>query len=86
MESFKDWLQKIEYDIAAEAATVSGGGSTSTGDIAGNPYGAGIQYYDKSRDQYGMLKKNCKDKVGGCEGGLGGKVIPMKFSSGKVVS
>jgi hypothetical protein len=88
MESFKTWLKNLEA-IAAEAATTSGGGgnSTSTGDIANNPYGAGITYYDRNRDNFKL--KGCKgdNKNGGCDTrkGLGGSVIPMKFSSVKTV-
>ncbi len=86
MKSFKDWLKRVEEGVAAEVATASG--STSTADVAGNPYGAGITYYNKNRDQYGMTKECKKDKTGRCGlgNGLGGTVIPMKFSSGKVVA
>jgi hypothetical protein len=73
MRTFKDWLANVESNVSAET-------STSTGDVAGNPFGAGIQHYNPSRDQYGLLKKKKKD---GSEEGLGGQVIPMRFTGGK---
>ena len=78
MKSFKDWLISVEGDVSAEA-------STSTGDVAGNPFGAGIQYYNKDRDQYGLLKEKKKGKKWNDGKGLGGKVLPMKFTGGEPV-
>lgn len=70
--TFKTWLLRIEED------------STSTGDIAGNPYGAGIQRYDKKRDVFGTLAACKKDKKCGLDKGLGGTVRTMSFSSGDI--
>lgn len=73
MRTFKDWLANVEGNVSTEV-------SSTTGDVAGNPYGAGIQHYNPSRDQYGLLKKKKKDVE---NDGLGGKVLPMKFTGGK---
>lgn len=73
MKTFKDWLANVESNVSAEV-------STATGDVAGNPYGAGIQHYNQSRDQYGLLKKKKKEVE---RDGLGGEVLPMRFTGGK---
>lgn len=80
MKTFKDWLNKVEKDIAAEV-------SSTTADVAGNPYGAGIQHYNSDRDQFGIMKKCKEDKSGRCGlgNGLAGGVRGMKFSSGRTV-
>lgn len=87
MTTFKNWLRQVEEKFAAETATSAGTGGTSTADVAGNPYGAGIQHYNSTRDQFGMMKKCKEDKTGRCGlgNGFGGEVRPMRFSSGKTV-
>ena len=84
MQSFRDWLAQVEERMAAEVATSSGGGSTSTADIAGNRYGAGITYTDPERKKRvdkmnGGRSPACSKDNGKCGLGGDGKVM-MKFN------
>jgi len=85
MIKFKEWLQKFEADLAAETATTSGGGvSTTTSDIAGNPYGAGPTYANKERagwvrDMNGGRSTRCTKDNGKCGLAGDGKIM-MKFN------
>ena len=85
MLSFRDWLVQVEEEMAAEVATTSGGGGGSyTGDIARNPYGAGISYADDKRKQRvdkmnGGRSSLCTKDNGKCGLAGDGKVM-MKFN------
>lgn len=89
IKSFKEWLKHVEDAIAAEVATSSGGGgSTSTADIAGNPYGAGITYADEERKKRvdamnGGRSTRCTKDNGKCGLGGDGKVM-MRFNKATV--
>jgi hypothetical protein len=82
IKSFKEWLVQVE------AATTSGGGSTSTADIAGNPYGSGLTYANPERAKWvkgmnGGRSGRCVKDNGKCGLGGDGKVM-MKFNKGTV--
>lgn len=89
MIKFKEWLQKYEADLAAEVATTSGGGNgTFTGDIANNPYGAGLTYADGERKKRvdamnGGRSNRCTKDNGKCGLGGDGKIM-MKFNKATV--
>ena len=88
MKSFRTWLANLEEALAAEVATSAGGGSTTTADIAHNPYGAGITYADKERkkrvdDMNGGRSERCTKDNGKCGLGGDGKVM-MKFNKATV--
>lgn len=85
MDTFRTWLAHVEENMAAEVATTSGGGgSTSTADVAGNPYGAGITYADEKRKKTvdkmnGGRSPLCTKDNGKCGLAGDGKVM-MKFN------
>lgn len=76
MQKFSDWLREVE-DTHAET-------STSTADVAGNPYGAGLTYTDPERKKRvdkmnGGRSPLCTKDNGKCGLAGDGKAM-MKFN------